>query len=195
MILIPWQKEHLKKYKIMNKIKLHPLILPSIIGAIVAYKFFKPKQPMAGIGTVNKDKEIEDLVDYALSDISTNNMFVSLGLLTTKQVRKIKAVTNLDLSGYEIVIDKSAVRHTIKNHGNIKTEKLRGQIAVTEKDFNLIPTIITTGKIKYLGVNKVGRDIIEYEAKINDAYYCVQEVRTKKRTLALQTMYKRKTTL
>jgi phage-Barnase-EndoU-ColicinE5/D-RelE like nuclease3 len=34
------------------------------------------------------------------------------------------------------------VNHAIKKHGNPKTEESRGQVAITEQDFELIPQIV-----------------------------------------------------
>lgn len=81
----------------------------------------------------------------------------------------------------------------LKKHGKARAEAARGQIAVTPDDFKLIPQIVSAPDgIDRVGVSGIGRALIRHTKRIGDAYYVVEEVRTGRKTLALETMYKRK---
>ncbi|MFN8264107.1 MAG: hypothetical protein U0T07_11305 [Chitinophagales bacterium] len=69
---------------------------------------------------------------------------------------------------------------------------LRGQIAVKETDFILIPEILKSENIIYSNKDKIGNDCLLYQAEIDSVYYYIVEIRTGKKQLAMQTMYKRK---
>ena len=47
-----------------------------------------------------------------------------------------------ELAGYSVSVDKFAVEHIRKNHGDFESEAARGQIAVTEADIERIPQIV-----------------------------------------------------
>ena len=107
-------------------------------------------------------------------------------------MKVLKAKTDIDLTGYTRVIDKSGINHTIKNHGNEKKEQSRGQIAITNEDFELIPEIIKSENVIYSGKNDLGKDCLLYEAHIGSLIFYIEEIRTGRKQLCLQTMYKRK---
>ena len=138
------------------------------------------------------ENAIKKLVNFAITDKTTINKFVSLGIVTTEESVLLKAKTGFNLQGYERIIDKSAINHVLKIHGNEKKEKLRGQIAVTEIDFEKIPEILQSKNVIFTGKNKQGQNCLLYQAKIGNTYFYVEEIRTGRKHLALQTLYKRK---
>jgi hypothetical protein len=108
-------------------------------------------------------------------------------------VQTIKNLAEVDVSGYNHSIDVSGVNHAIKNHGNTKSEAKRGQIAITEKDFIKIPEMLTSPEtIKHAGKNAKGNDVMLYTKKFNDEIYLLEEIRTGRKELAFETMYKHK---
>ena len=78
----------------------------------------------------------------------------------------------------------------MKNHSNVKTEKARGQIAVTEADFAMIPEIISSpDKIVFGTKNRLGTDQIVYLKALPDgSTLYLEEVRTKRKELATQSL-------
>ena len=74
-------------------------------------------------------------------------------------------------------------------------EAKRGQIAITEEDFELVPIIVKSQNIIHVSKNKIGNDLILYEAIIKDTFYYVEEVRKGRKELCMTTMYKRKPTI
>lgn len=141
---------------------------------------------------MTRKQKIRKLVEFATKDKSTSNQIVLIGELTDTDVTLLKAKTGFNLAGYSRIIDKSAVKHTLDFHGNPKTENARGQIAVVAEDFELIPEILKSKNVIFSGKNKLGRDCLLYEAHIGNTYYYVEEIRTGRKHLALQTLYKRK---
>ncbi|MDR0526259.1 MAG: hypothetical protein LBG79_00355 [Spirochaetaceae bacterium] len=82
-------------------------------------------------------------------------------------------------------------RHIYKQHGNVRTETMRGQIAVTEKDFLLIPDIISdysysVENIKYLNKNSV------LYAKHDDegTHIYIEQISNKRRRKTTATFFK-----
>jgi hypothetical protein len=140
------------------------------------------------------ENEIKELVQFAINSKNTVNKKVEINIIDETEANFLKAKTGFDLLGYKRVIDKSSINHTIKNHGNAKTEASRGQIAITEKDFELIPQIVKSENIIYSGKSKLGLDCILYEIVIKDTFYYVEEIRKNKKELCLKSMYKRKPT-
>jgi hypothetical protein len=142
---------------------------------------------------VEKAKQkIRKVID-ADKDTSKGTSKEVLFTISADMAQGIKNMTGVDVSGYKHTIDVSGINHTIKNHGNEKSEASRGQIAITEKDFEKIPETLTTpDNISYAGKDAKGNDIIRYTKKFNDEIYLFEEIRTGKKELAFETMYKRK---
>jgi hypothetical protein len=139
-------------------------------------------------------KEIIELVEFAIKSKNTINKKVNINTVDENEAKILKAKTGFDLLGYKRVIDKSSINHVIKEHGNEKTEASRGQIAITKKDFELIPLIVKSQNVIYSGKTKAGLDCILYEIIIKNTYYYVEEIRKGKKELCLKSMYKRKPT-
>ncbi len=139
-------------------------------------------------------KEIKELVEFAINSRNSTNKKVEINIIDDLEATILKAKTGFNLLGFKRIIDKSSINHTMRLHGNIKTEASRGQIAITQKDFELIPKIVKSENVIYAGKSKLGIDCILYEAIINNTYYYVEEIRKGKKELCLKTLYKRKPT-
>jgi hypothetical protein len=140
------------------------------------------------------NKEIRELVTIALKPKEVNQVKVEISVIDKKEAAFLKSKTGFDFTGYKRIIDNYGIKHTLKEHGKESTEKPRGQIAVTKEDFELIPEIVKTENVIFSGKNKHGKNCILYEAEFNNVFFYVEEIRTGKKELALNTMYKRKPT-
>ena len=93
-------------------------------------------------------------------------------------------------------IENSAITHNQNHHGDAKREEVRGQIAITEDDYAKIPDILENYDKVSVSPNKntgAGNDVIIYEKEYGDGYiYYLEEKRDKRKSLAFQTMYKKK---
>ena len=141
---------------------------------------------------MKNERSIKELVHFARTDKTNKNKVLILGIITQEQAIIIYDKTGFSLVDYERTIDTSAIRHIIKKHGNQQKEILRGQIAVTDEDFELIHLIAIPENIISVAKNKLGNDCLLYKTKLNDTFFYAEEIRTGKKHLALNTLYKRK---
>ena len=139
-----------------------------------------------------KQQEIDQVIDKALNDPNARQK-VDLGKVDKKLVDAAKKA-GLDIEGYTHDIDVSGVRHALREHGNAKREGLRGQLAITKDDFRKIPDVIKNyDSVDFTGKTNLGREAILYKKERSDGVvYYVEEVRTGRKTLTIQTMYKQK---
>lgn len=118
---------------------------------------------------------------------------LNVGKVSDK-LRKDAQAKGLDLTDYTHDLDVSGTRHAYKNHGNEKKEEARGQIGITDDDFEKIPEIIDNYNDVDFG-EKDSKDtpLIKYKKQYKDGTtYYVEEVRTKHKNLTIKTMYKTK---
>ena len=104
---------------------------------------------------------------------------------------KLKSVIGEDVDGYKHVLDLSAVNHVLKKHGNQEREAKRGQIAVTTEDFAKISEIVSKpDSVESAGTDGYGNKLIKYRKAFNGTTFYVEEVRNKRKELALKSMWK-----
>ncbi|MDR2504324.1 MAG: hypothetical protein LBD82_08120 [Deltaproteobacteria bacterium] len=91
-------------------------------------------------------------------------------------------------------ISSSSIQHALNHHGNPAAEAARGQIALENSDFLLIPEIVKPeNSPEYIGKNALGLDVIRYKKSFDGVtVYVLEEVRVKTREFAFQTMWKKK---
>ena len=149
---------------------------------------------------VNKDinpnykEELKQVIEKAKNN-PTEHQKLMIGTVSKDLEEKAKE-NGLDISGYQHDLDVSGTRHAIKEHGQPKTEEPRGQIAITDGDFEKIPEVIYGyDDVSFTGKNKIGRETITYKKSFNDGTIMyVEEIRDKRKTLTINTMYKYKNT-
>ena len=108
------------------------------------------------------------------------------------ELLELAAKHNIDLKGYKHVIETSGIQHSEKRHG--KQSKDREPLSI--EDYLLVPFIIRNRDKVSISTTKSKRHdmhLLVYEKQIGVNYYYVEEVRTGKRSLAFQTLYKRAT--
>ena len=107
-----------------------------------------------------------------------NNRWVILGEPTAKEIKKLNALLNCDVTGFQRMIDISAVKHSRKKHPNI-----------TEADFCLIPLVISMADEITQGKYP---DTVVYRKTLEKEYYYVECTRMGRKRLAMKTFYKTK---
>ncbi|MBD5257612.1 MAG: hypothetical protein HDS52_02830, partial [Barnesiella sp.] len=92
--------------------------------------------------------------------------------------------------------ESSAVAHNQKHHGDPRIEERMGQIAITPEDYARIPDILESYDHITKSPNRsrsTGNEVIIYEKEFGDGYvYYLEEKRESRKSLAFQTMYKKK---
>ena len=131
-----------------------------------------------------------ELVDFIGS--SCDYKFCIIDANIDDELLDLAAKHNIDLRGYKHVIETSGIQHAEKRHG--KQSKDRKPLSI--EDYLLVPYIIRNRDNVSFSTSKSKRHdmhLLVYEKQIGVNYYYVEEVRTGKRSLAFQTLYKRAT--
>ena len=113
------------------------------------------------------------------------------GSASRADVEFVLASLGRDVSGFPRVLEASSIRHAFKSHGDASSEVGRGQIAVTEEDFDLLLRIASEG-VKSVGDRPHrGSPTMVTELVIGDVrYYVVDAIR--KHDIAMVTLRKHK---
>ncbi|WP_352401929.1 hypothetical protein [Synergistes jonesii] len=139
----------------------------------------------------NLVKEVERVINVSKSDKETLAS-ANLGSAGEWLVRLAEENAVKIDGSYIHSIDSYMMRHAMKEHGDAQRERSRGQIALTEEDFKLVPVIINNPDYVVFGnKNKRGQDLIVYVKNLPDGstlYF--EEVRTGRRKLAGESLRK-----
>lgn len=129
-------------------------------------------------------KSIDQLLDPTVG--MGGNKFVTLLRGVSDRAKKIiKEATGIDTSGYNHVMNESAVRHALNRHGEA------GELSITMADIKKARDVIAKADtIEYVGKNKQGLDVIRYTKQYDNRIVYLEEVRNGRRQLAMDTMYK-----
>jgi hypothetical protein len=109
-----------------------------------------------------------------------------------EELMSLAAMKGIDLKGFKHVIETSGIQHSERRHG--KRSKDREPLSI--EDYMLVPFIIRNRDKVSISTSKSKRhemNIVVYEKLIGSNYYYVEEIRTGKKSLAFQTLYKRTT--
>jgi hypothetical protein len=104
----------------------------------------------------------------------------------------------VDIEGYEHEISNYFIHHVIKNHGNERAERIRGNVPIMDENFEQIPGIIKHPDWVIFGAKRNHEDRIIYVkyAEKGTILYFEEILRGKSnRSLRGNTMYKTKKTL
>ena len=113
------------------------------------------------------------------------------GIVDDTLGKRIYDDTGVDVTGYNVVLRASEIRKVLLySHGNVETEELRGQQAVTEKDFLLIPQIISEpDTVEHVGEEFNGKPTIKFVKTIQGRKTVISYVSDKHMDLTVKTMY------
>ena len=106
------------------------------------------------------------------------------------ELMQLAAKHGIDLTGYKHVIETSGVQHAEKRHGKQSNDRT----PLTLEDYLLVPYIIKTRDKISISTSKTRQresTVLVYEKQIDFDFYYVEEIRTGKKSLAFQTIYKR----
>lgn len=135
------------------------------------------------------------IVAFAKSSIETPTNVkaeLEIGAVSIAEAEVLNQKFNADVRGYVRKIDNFGVIHVLRNHGIEDKERRRGQVAITVNDFAIIPDVAQARNVVYMAKNKLGRDCLVYSLYEKGTYYYVEEIRTGRKELVLNTMYKLK---
>lgn len=119
----------------------------TVAGKFFAWPYEVAKAYMAGLPEVSRDlaaqayrglpSTAEAVTAYARAAAETDRAapMKTLGLLTSDQIADVLRLTGGDATGFDWVLDPSAIRHILKRHGPGAPEASRGQRPVDYADF------------------------------------------------------------
>jgi hypothetical protein len=105
---------------------------------------------------------------------------------------KAAAEIGLDISGLTHQVTDSFVTHVIRQHGDEKSERARGQIAVTQADIAKIPDIVRKPDYAVIGIKRNNETINAYAKRYGNGvtvYYEEILVGRKNKALRSKTMF------
>lgn len=135
---------------------------------------------------------IEGLYKYAVDLPGAPRRGVVYRIVGPEEAAAFKAKTGMDVAGYQHVVDSYGIRHSVRKHGTPESEEPRGQVPITVDDFRRIDEITRPENIVRVSQKRGMPPMVEYELDTGDYVIVGEEVRSKRRHLALQTVYKRK---
>lgn len=119
----------------------------------------------------------------------------TIGLVSDK-FAALASQYRYDIKGYSHTIDNFFVNHALKQHGDKEAEEKRGNVAITYSDICNIFSVYTHPDYIVFGTKtKTGNPAIVYVKNIGDSTIFVEDVRSGKKELAAQTLYKKSGTI
>lgn len=129
--------------------------------------------------------EVGDLLRLA-GQSGHNHQTVTLGPVSDWVVEQARA-DGIDIAGMRHTMDTAAVRHVRDKHGDKDGETSRGQLQITDADFEHAGEVIAGADQIVLGLkNKRDQDLIAYVKELTDGTTVyIEEVRVGRKRLAL----------
>jgi hypothetical protein len=114
-----------------------------------------------------------------------------LGPIGGETARFVREKLERDPANLARTLEASAVRHTLKQHGNAATEAARGQVAITVADFERVQKIATGGRRELSDRTSRGSPVVKIQLSLGGYDYTVLEV-VRRDDVTLGTMWKKK---
>ena len=155
-----------------------------------------PKFDRTVPATVNEQRgAIARIVDFA-KKVKNRVERAVIGGITERQ-KKDFAKQGLDIDETWVhSFESSAVNHSLNRHGKDGTSSYPDQLPISEKDYARIPEILEEYDKLSKATNRTrtsDNEVVIYEKEFEDGYiYYLEEKRDRRKSLAFQTMYKKK---
>ena len=131
-------------------------------------------------------EDVKSFVSRSLNTEAERRLF--LGKITAETAAMIQAETGKNVDGKSIALSSSDIKHIFKNHGTNGTELLRGQIPVTEANFeNIIETLIAPDSVSKLADGH--REGVVFNKEIDGRVTAVALISEKKKALTLKSAW------
>ena len=135
------------------------------------------------------DAQLREFVKSELNNKQSNKKMY-FGAIPADLAAVIRSKTGIDVENYNCSISGYEIRKIFKDHGNEKTEALRGQRAITVDDIANIPAVVQSPE--YIAPSKkdyMGKPAIIMSKNINGNLTVVAVVSNKHLDLFVQTAY------
>lgn len=147
---------------------------------------------------VNDGTNFKDFVKEASSNSTYNKQFY-YGKVSPELSADVSRSTGKNVDNYNIALDASYVRKDFKHHGNAAQEALRGQVAITEDNFeDFVKVFDNPDKIKTIedsgipSLDNSKREMLQFEKRIDGKEVVVTGVTDGRKTLFVDSFYETK---
>lgn len=165
---------------------------PDVLEGLDQYKKYEIKNFGNGKVTIlKKNSDIEKFIKISRNVLS-NNEKLYYGKINEENARNILKYFPCDLKGFNLSLSTNAIKHIFKQHGNPIKEKMRGQIAITDYDYSLIPFIIKNFDKLKIANSKCNNKSLEFiKMYENVTYHLVMYVSFRSHNLEVKTFFKK----
>jgi hypothetical protein len=128
-------------------------------------------------------KKITNLIDFVLNDTLNIHKEISIGRLSKRHGKILYDHVGVNYKRSHKILDSSAIRHTMRKHGNVTSESKRGanRCNLTYKDFELLPRILSEpDEIIYKGKNSQKQDVFCFNKRVGYLYIAAMSIRVSK---------------
>lgn len=130
--------------------------------------------------------DVKTFIASAQNGIIQKRLF--LGKVTASTAAKIKSEANIDVAGKSIALSSDDIRHIFRKHGTDGTELTRGQVAVTQENFeNIIDTLIEPDTVSRTDENGVSG--LMFQKEIGGKVTAITVVSEKRKALTLKSAW------
>lgn len=119
----------------------------------------------------------------------------TLGLVTSAHVSALRNLVGRDVGGFDYAMDRNAINHVRRKHGDVAAEASRGQRAVVAADYARLPQVLSMpDAIEDAGASwSTGQTTVLLRRRFGgEEYVSVWEVREGRKSLALLSFWIRK---
>lgn len=143
------------------------------------------------VTVLKKDKDLDKFLKMSRNVLSNNEKFY-YGKINIENANNILRIFPYDLNGFNLSLPLNSIKHIFKQHGNPLKEKMRGQIAITDYDYSLIPLIIRHfDKLKITTLKNSTKSLEFIKLYENVTYYLIVNISFKNYNLEVKTFYKK----
>jgi hypothetical protein len=141
-----------------------------------------------------KEMNTQTIRDFVREVLNTGTKgHLAYADISPQEVLDIQVRFGLNALNFQHIMEADRIRHIMNEHGSASSEELRGNIAITEDDFALLPNILSEyDSLESVEKSYFGKKRLMYKKALEGTVYCVVEVRGKKQVLSLITLYKTK---
>lgn len=149
------------------------------------------------ISNINPNSVIINFVEKAIADSkkrnnNLENVWLNFGNVPQNAIDYVNDKFKINLAGYKYVLEASYVVHTLSRHGQESNDRC----PISVFDFCAIPLIISEfDKIELGGLKNNSQKTLLFKKKIHNQWYYVTatDIREKRKSIAFNSIYKRKT--
>lgn len=154
-----------------------------------------PEGRGSGAGSGRRNRQAANAIKRCLR--ATRDAVAVIEVHVIAPVRNASAISKavgISVTGYAVVLENGTARHTLRRHGDARAEARRGQLAVTEDDFALLPQILCEfDRVEAADATKQGVPQARFHKRIGIVEYEVfAAVRQRAEQVAFKTMLKRR---